>query len=82
MAHRDTAVPAPPRAHGCGATLSPRELEVLQLSATGHKRRQIADALALSQSTVKTHLEHIYAKLGVSDRASAVGHGLRHGLID
>jgi DNA-binding NarL/FixJ family response regulator len=61
--------------------LTTRELEVLQLSATGHARRQIADRLQVSESTVKTHLEHIYTKLGVSDRASAVGEALRQGLI-
>jgi PAS domain S-box-containing protein len=61
--------------------LSPRELEVLQLSATGHPRRQIAEQMELSEATIKTHLEHIYKKLGVSDRASAVGEALRQGLI-
>ena len=45
--------------------LTARELQVLQLSATGFARRQIADELALSEATVKTHFEHIYTKLGV-----------------
>jgi PAS domain S-box-containing protein len=62
--------------------LSPRELQVLQLSATGYARRQIAEEIELSEATVKTHFEHIYRKLGVSDRASAVGEALRQGLID
>jgi PAS domain S-box-containing protein len=61
--------------------LTRRELEVLQLSATGHARRQIADRIEVSQATVKTHFEHIYKKLGVADRASAVGEALRQGLI-
>jgi PAS domain S-box-containing protein len=61
--------------------LSPRELEVLQLSATGYPRRQIAEKMKLSQATVKTHFEHIYRKLGVLDRASAVAEALRQGLI-
>ena len=61
--------------------LSPRELEVLQLSATGYPRRQIAEEMELSQATVKTHFEHIYRKLGVPDRASAIGEALRQGLI-
>ncbi len=61
--------------------LTARELQVLQLSATGRPRRQIADELTLSEATVKTHLEHIYTKLGVHDRASAVGSALRQGLI-
>jgi PAS domain S-box-containing protein len=62
--------------------LSARELQVLQLSATGYARRQIAEELELSEATVKTHMEHIYKKLGVHDRASAVAEALRHGLID
>jgi PAS domain S-box-containing protein len=61
--------------------LSPREVEVLQLSATGYARRQIAKEMELSEATVKTHLEHIYRKLGVPDRASAVGEALRQGII-
>ena len=61
--------------------LSPRELQVLQLSATGYARRQIAEEIGLSEATVKTHFEHIYDKLGVRDRASAVGEALRQGLI-
>ena len=40
--------------------LTARELEVLQLSATGFARRQIADEIDLSEATVKTHFEHIY----------------------
>jgi DNA-binding NarL/FixJ family response regulator len=63
------------------ARLIARELEVLQLSATGRPRRQIADELTLSEATVETHLEHIYRKLGAHDRVSAVAHALRHGLI-
>jgi PAS domain S-box-containing protein len=61
--------------------LTPRELEVLQLSATGYARRQIAGEMKLSEATVKTHFENIYRKLGVPDRASAVAGALRQGLI-
>jgi len=61
--------------------LSARELQVLQLSATGFARRQIADEIELSEATVKTHFEHIFRKLGVPDRASAVAEALRQGLI-
>jgi PAS domain S-box-containing protein len=61
--------------------LSPRELQVLQFSATGYARRQIADQMGLSEATVKTHFEHIYKKLGLTDRASAVAEALRQGLI-
>jgi PAS domain S-box-containing protein len=61
--------------------LSPRELQVLQLSATGYARRQIAEEIKVSEATVKSHFEHIYRKLGVPDRASAVAEALRQGLI-
>ncbi len=69
------------RAELCPPVLSPREVQVLQLSATGFARRQIADEIGLSEATVKTHFEHIYAKLEVSDRASAVAEALRQGLV-
>jgi DNA-binding NarL/FixJ family response regulator len=62
-------------------TLTVRQLQVLQLSATGFARRQIADEIGLSEATVKTHFEHIYKKLGVTDRASAVAEALRQGVI-
>jgi PAS domain S-box-containing protein len=61
--------------------LTPRELEVLRLGSSGHSVRQSAEALALSPATVKTHLEKIYVKLGVSDKACAVATALRLGLI-
>jgi PAS domain S-box-containing protein len=61
--------------------LSARELQVIQLSATGYARRQIAEEIGLSEATIKTHMEHIYKKLGVPDRASAVAEVLRQGLI-
>ena len=62
-------------------SLTARELQILQLSATGRSRRRIAAELMIGEATVKTHLEHVYSKLGVHDRASAVGHALRRGLI-
>ncbi|MGZ5357159.1 MAG: LuxR C-terminal-related transcriptional regulator [Solirubrobacterales bacterium] len=62
--------------------LTPRELEVLRLAAQGNPKPQIAELLTISPATVKTHLEHVYAKLEVSDRAAAVATALRDGLID
>jgi PAS domain S-box-containing protein len=62
--------------------LTPRELEVLQIAAQGLSARETAERLVVSPATVKTHLENIYAKLGVSDKASAVAHGMRHGMIE
>ncbi|MGY0231574.1 response regulator [Longispora urticae] len=61
--------------------LSQRELEVLGLVATGHSNREAARVLFISEATVKTHLLHIYAKLGVNDRAAAVGEAFTRGLL-
>jgi DNA-binding CsgD family transcriptional regulator len=64
-----------------GSALTPRELEVLQLAAEGRTSATIARELMVSGATVKTHFEHIYAKLGVRDRAAAVATAMRLGLI-
>jgi DNA-binding NarL/FixJ family response regulator len=64
-----------------GGALSQREREVLALIANGATNRAIAAALFISEATVKTHLLHIYAKLGVQDRAGAVGEAYRRGLL-
>jgi DNA-binding NarL/FixJ family response regulator len=61
--------------------LSQRELEVLELVARGATNREAAAKLFISEATVKTHLLHIYAKLGVSDRAAAVAEGFQQGLL-
>jgi DNA-binding NarL/FixJ family response regulator len=61
--------------------LSAREREVLALVAKGTSNREIARALFISEATVKTHLLHIYAKLDVRDRASAVAAGYQRGLL-
>ncbi|BDI28619.1 DNA-binding response regulator [Capsulimonas corticalis] len=61
--------------------LSTRELEVLRLLATGLNNRDIAGLLFVSEGTVKTHVEHIIGKLGVSDRVQAVVWAARHGVI-
>ena len=61
--------------------LSNRELEVLRLVAAGFTNRETAQKLFISEATVKTHLLHIYAKLEVRDRASAVAAGYRRGLL-
>ncbi|EHY88245.1 response regulator [Saccharomonospora azurea] len=62
-------------------TLTPREVEVLGLVAQGHTNKEAARVLFLSEATVKTHLLHIYAKLGVRDRAAAVAVAYRTGLL-
>jgi DNA-binding CsgD family transcriptional regulator len=66
---------------GSVPTLTPRELEILSLAADGHTGPAIAAALVVSPATVKTHFQHIYAKLDVSDRAAAVAKAMRLGLI-
>jgi DNA-binding NarL/FixJ family response regulator len=62
-------------------SLSDRELEVLTLVAGGASNRDAAQALLISEATVKTHLLHIYAKLSVSDRAAAVAEAFNRGLL-
>ena len=62
-------------------TLSERELEVLQLAAEGCSGPEIAERLVVSPSTIKTHFENLYEKLGVGDRTAAVARALRTGLI-
>jgi DNA-binding NarL/FixJ family response regulator len=61
--------------------LSQREFEVLELVAAGTTNREAAARLFISEATVKTHLLHIYAKLGVSDRAAAVAEAYNRGLL-
>ena len=62
-------------------TPSEREIEVLTLVARGLTNRAIGRQLAISEATVKTHLVHVFAKLGVTDRTSAVTAALERGLI-
>jgi DNA-binding NarL/FixJ family response regulator len=61
--------------------LSQRELEVLTLIAQGCSNREAAGRLFISEATVKTHLLHAYAKLGVRDRAAAVAAAFERGLL-
>jgi DNA-binding CsgD family transcriptional regulator len=63
------------------AALTGREVEVLRLLASGLNRKKIAGELVVSESTVRTHLEHIYDKLDVSTRVGAVLFALEHGLV-
>lgn len=61
--------------------LSPRELEILAALAQGASNRQLAKELFISESTVKTHLAHLFAKLGVDNRTAAVAEGRRRRLV-
>jgi len=66
---------------GESASLSPREREVLELMAQGLTNRQIAARLWISDPTVKTHVSHILAKLGQSDRTQAIVHAMSKGIV-
>lgn len=68
-------------AHSTNRRLSDRELEVLTLVAAGRTNAQIGRELFVGAATVKTHLQHIFAKLGASDRAAAVAIAYRRGLL-
>ena len=71
-ARRDTIV---------GTVLTSREREILALLADGLGNKQIAARLGISANTVKTHLELLFEKLGVSSRAEAVATGVKRGLL-
>jgi DNA-binding NarL/FixJ family response regulator len=62
-------------------TLSAREIEILSLVAEGENNKGISDRLFISESTVKSHLNRIFAKLDASDRTSAVVTALKRGII-
>ena len=66
---------------GGGDSLTSREREVLALVAAGTSNRAIARELFVSEATVKTHLVHIYSKLGVADRAAAVASAYQQGIL-
>jgi DNA-binding NarL/FixJ family response regulator len=87
-AARGDTVLAPPvaarllgRSRSGRPVLSPRELEILELLAEGLPNRQISRRLFISEATVKTHLVHIYGKLGVDSRTAAVAAAMQTGLI-
>jgi DNA-binding NarL/FixJ family response regulator len=62
------------------AGLTPREAEVLTLIATGMSNREIAEHLVISEGTVKSHINHLLAKIDARDRAQAVTFAYQHGL--
>ncbi len=69
-------------ATGGGPLLTPRESQVLAMMAEGKSVPTIAAELVLGATTVRTHVAHLYEKLGVSDRAAAVAEAMRRGLIE
>lgn len=62
-------------------TLTPREVRLLQLVLEGHRNKEIAASLSISQETVEVHLKNIFTKLRVHDRTAAVYVALRRGII-
>lgn len=70
------------RAQPAGPALSTREREVLRMIAGGQTVPAIAKELFLAPSTVKTHVQRLYEKLGVGDRAAAVAEAMRRGLLE
>jgi len=67
--------------HMSDEALTDREVEVLQSIAGGNRNRDIANALFISEETVKVHIKHIMDKLGANDRTEAVAIGIRRGII-
>src|SRR5688572_12304721 len=64
------------------SVLTDRELEILQIIAKGLSNNEAAKVLGLSKATIRTHLEHIYEKLDVTNRVEAVTEGIRQGIIN
>jgi len=87
-AARAPGAPGGPAAAGAGASggaddeLTPREAEVLRLIAAGQSNREIARTLFVSEATVKTHVNRIFAKTGSRDRAQATRYAYTHGYAD
>jgi len=61
--------------------LTPREIDVLQLVSEGHRNKEIAELLSISEETVQVHLRNVFSKLDVRDRTAAVHVALRRGII-
>jgi two-component system nitrate/nitrite response regulator NarL len=70
------------RSRGEATLLSPREAEIITLIADGLSVPDIAGQLHLAPTTVRTHVQNLYAKLGVSDRAAAVAEAMRRRLVE
>jgi DNA-binding NarL/FixJ family response regulator len=67
--------------HTADALLTPREVEILKLVASGYANKAISAHLGINEETTKTHIKNILAKLGARDRTHAVSLGLKRGII-
>ncbi|MFN9575254.1 MAG: LuxR C-terminal-related transcriptional regulator [Gemmatimonadota bacterium] len=83
LARRDIAAGSVPRhdQSDAAARLTPRELEILGWLAQGLANKHVASRLGLSEHTVKTHVAHLFEKLGVGTRAEAVARAVRLGVL-
>lgn len=77
LAAEPSQVPGHSRA---GSSLSPREIEVLRLLASGESNGEIAQRLGISTNTIERHVANIYRKIDARGRADATAYALRHGL--
>ncbi len=78
--HSHADMPTPNK--DVASLLTDRELEILQIIAKGLSNNEAAKVLGLSKATIRTHLEHIYEKLDVTNRVEAVTEGIRQGIIN
>ena len=67
--------------HGAPGGLTPREVDVLRLVATGATNREVADRLIISEKTVARHVSNVFTKVGVTSRAAATAYAFRHELV-
>ena len=80
LLERTLGAAAPPPAAAYPDGLTQREVEILREIAAGYSNREIADRLSIGEATVKTHVNNIFSKAGLRDRAQAVVYAIRHGL--
>ena len=67
--------------HNITEDLTDRETEILREISSGKSNKEIGERFFISESTVKTHISHIFQKIGVKSRAEAVSYGIKKGLI-